>query len=141
MRIELVTLTFVKTFHDLWQFLLLFPVNLVSLYYAPLFVHLTSSDLLRKNPTQKLSDRVHASLLEAVNAFQIQEFTADYYYPSGVRQAIKIVNSLYLKHFHLFPLLFLTFALNPYRSYQFFKLNNHTFISGFAFKSLDELQN
>ena len=69
MRIELVTLTFVKTFHDIWQFLLLFPVNLVSLYYAPLFVHLTSSDLLRKNPNQVLSDRVHASLLQAVNAF------------------------------------------------------------------------
>lgn len=43
MRIELVTLTFMKTLHDLWEFLILFPLNLLSLYYAPLFVHLTSS--------------------------------------------------------------------------------------------------
>jgi hypothetical protein len=84
---------------------------------------------------------IHSSLLQAVKAFQIQEFAADYYYPSGVRQAILIVKSLYLKHLHLFPFLFLTFPLNPYRSYQFFRLDNHTFISGFGFKSLEELEN
>lgn len=84
---------------------------------------------------------MYSSLVNAVEVFQIQEFVTDYYYPCGIRQAIMIVNNLYLKHLHLFPLLFLTFPLNPYRSYQFFKLHNHTFISGFNFKSLDELEN
>ena len=54
--------------------------------------------------------------------------------------AIKTVNGLYLKHLHLFPLLWLTFPLNPYRSYQFFKLRNHDFLSGFCFRSLNELE-
>ncbi len=117
MRIELVTLTFVKTLHDIWQFLFLFPINLVSLYYAPLFLHMTSSELMKKNSDLKLSDRMYSSLINAVEAFKIEKFVVDYYYPSGVRQAIMIVNDLYLKHLHLFPLLFLTFAFNPYRSY------------------------
>jgi hypothetical protein len=37
LRINLVIMVFKKTLHDIWQYLLLFPLNLASLYYVPLF--------------------------------------------------------------------------------------------------------
>ncbi len=97
-RFLLILLIFKKTLHSIWHNVILFPINLVSLYYVPLFIHLVwKSDLLKRDPNQVLDKSVVPNyVIESVKTFQIEDFAIDYYYPSGVRKGIMVVNKLYL---------------------------------------------
>jgi hypothetical protein len=61
--------------------------------------------------------------------YHLDHLIVDYYHPHGVRQAILIVNDLYLKQLPLFLLLPLTVIFNPLRLYWFFSDPKLCFVS------------
>ena len=139
----LVFLLFFKTLNEFINFLVIFPINMISLFYLPLFVHLVTTAIgsiltQKQDKAQMLvrHNQIDLTALNAMDKFQVTGLFLDYVFPQGTKLAIRLVNREYIKLVPLVPLMIMTVPLNPYRSYQFFQLMGHNFVSGFKIRSL-----
>lgn len=87
-----------KTISDIWNYLVLLPLNMASLYYLPLFIHLIQQKnmLVKKRDVEKLKNVSLPIYTRAAERFDLASIALDFKLPQGTRLAIKIVNKKYL---------------------------------------------
>lgn len=71
-----------KTISDIWNYLILFPLNMASLYYLPLLIHLIQQKkmLVKKIDTGKLKKEL-STFMRAAERFDITSIALDYKIP------------------------------------------------------------
>lgn len=77
----------------MWNYLVLLPTTILTLYHLPLLVHLTNRrGLIKTHDIDRLKKEMQIDTFLALEAFGLIEFGLDFYKPQDVRFSIRIVN-------------------------------------------------
>jgi len=120
-----------KTLLDIIRYFIMFPLNMLSLYFLPLFLYIKNHSTIclpEERTEQALMKYLSARFIEDLKNHGILKRAYDYHLPSKFLLSIQKVNEWYIYNIPLFLLMLVTPVLNPYRTYQFFFARGHSFV-------------